>query len=161
MPGRAEFALHRGLARRDQGCGGGILPDGAGSLSFACSVFDSYFGLRRGREEPAAPRRRGMGKEKEAEVYIARLPEGTKIDPNSMLNVGIKLYNDKDLNGALERFDRVVKENPTLANAYYYRGLTYLGLNKAAEAKADFQKALELEPNGPNADEIREYIKEL
>lgn len=102
-----------------------------------------------------------QGKEKEAEAYIARLPEGTKIDPNSMLNVGIKLYNDKDLNGALERFDRVVKENPTLANAYYYRGLTYLGLNKAAEAKADFQKALELEPGSPNADEIREYIKEL
>lgn len=102
-----------------------------------------------------------QGKEKEAEVYMARLPEGTKIDPNSMLNVGIKLYNDKDLNGALERFNRVVQDNPELATGYYYRGLTYLGLNKAAEAKADFQKALQLEPNHPNADEIREYLKEL
>lgn len=102
-----------------------------------------------------------QGKEKEAEAYMARLPEGTKIDPNSMLNVGIKLYNDKDLNGALERFNRVVQDNPELATGYYYRGLTYLGLNKTAEAKADFQKALELEPNHPNADEIREYLKEL
>lgn len=102
-----------------------------------------------------------QGKEKEAEAYIARLPQGTKIDPNSMLNVGIKMYNDKDLNGALERFDRVVRENPDLATAYYYRGLTYLGLNKSAEAKADFEKVLQLEPNHPNADEVREYIKAL
>lgn len=102
-----------------------------------------------------------QGKEKEAEVYMAKLPAGTKIDPNSMLNVGIKLYNDKDLNGALERFNRVVQENPELATAYYYRGLTYLALNKTAEAKADFQKLLEIEPNHPNAAEVREFLKEL
>jgi tetratricopeptide (TPR) repeat protein len=78
-----------------------------------------------------------------------------------MLNVGIKLYNEKDLNGALERFNKVVQDNPDLANAYYYRGLTYLGLNKTAEAKADFQKLLALEPNNPNADEVREFLKSL
>lgn len=101
------------------------------------------------------------GREKEAEAYIARLPEGTKIDPNSMLNVGIKLYNEKDFNGAVERFDRVVQENPELATAYYYRGLAYLALNKTAEAKADFQKLLDLEPNHPNAADAREFIKSL
>jgi tetratricopeptide (TPR) repeat protein len=101
------------------------------------------------------------GREKEAEAYIAQLPAGTKIDPNSLLNLGIKLYNEKDLAGALDKFDRVVKDNPELATAYYYRGLTYLGLNKSAEAKADFQKLLELDPNNPNAEEVREYIKAL
>jgi tetratricopeptide (TPR) repeat protein len=101
------------------------------------------------------------GREKEAEAYIARLPEGTKIDPNSLLNVGIKLYNEKEFNGAIERFDRVVKENPDLATAYYYRGLTFLALNKTAEAKADFQKLLDLEPNHPNAADAREFIKSL
>jgi tetratricopeptide (TPR) repeat protein len=102
-----------------------------------------------------------QGKEKEAEAYIARLPQGVKIDPDTLLNTGIKAYNDKDLNGALERFNRVVQENPDLANAYYYRGLTYLGLNKSAEAKTDFEKVLQLEPGHPSADEIREYIKAL
>ena len=101
------------------------------------------------------------GREKEAEAYIAKLPAGTKVDPNSLLNLGIKLYNEKDLTGALDKFDRVVKDNPDLATAYYYRGLTYLGLNKSAEAKADFQKMLELDPNNPNAEEVREYIKAL
>jgi tetratricopeptide (TPR) repeat protein len=102
-----------------------------------------------------------QGKEKEAEAYIARLPQGVKIDPDTMLNTGIKAYNDKDLDGALERFNRVVQENPDLANAYYYRGLTFLGLNKSAEAKADFEKVLQLDPSFPNADEVREYIKAL
>lgn len=101
------------------------------------------------------------GREKEAEEYLAKLPAGTKIDPNSLLNLGIKLYNEKDLTGALDKFDRVVKDNPELATAYYYRGLTYLGLNKSAEAKADFQKLLELDPNNPNAEEAREFIKSL
>jgi tetratricopeptide (TPR) repeat protein len=101
------------------------------------------------------------GREKEAEAYMAKLPAGAKVDPNSLLNLGIKLFNEKDLTGALEKFDRVVKDNPDLATAYYYRGLTYLGLNKSAEAKADFQKLLELDPNNPNAEEAREFIKSL
>lgn len=101
------------------------------------------------------------GRETEAEAYMAKLPAGTKVDPNSLLNLGIKLYNEKDLTGALDKFDRVVKDNPDLATAYYYRGLTYLGLNKSAEAKADFQKLLELDPNNPNAEEAREFIKSL
>jgi tetratricopeptide (TPR) repeat protein len=101
------------------------------------------------------------GREKEAEAYMAKLPAGTKVDPNSLLNLGIKLFNEKDLTGALDKFDRAVKDNPDLATAYYYRGLTYLGLNKTAEAKADFQKLLELDPNNPNAEEAREFIKSL
>lgn len=101
------------------------------------------------------------GREKEAEAYIAKLPAGAKLDPNSLLNLGIKLYNEKDLAGALDKFDRVVKDNPELATAYYYRGLTYLGMDKPAEAKADFQKLLQLEPNHPNAEEVREFIKAL
>ena len=101
------------------------------------------------------------GREKEAEEYMAKLPAGTKVDPNSLLNLGIKLYNEKDLNGALDKFNRVVQENPELATAYYYRGLTLLGMNKTSEAKADFQKLLELDPNNPNAEEVREYIKAL
>lgn len=101
------------------------------------------------------------GREKDAEVYIARLPQGTTVDPNSLLNLGIKLYNEKNLQGALEKFDRVVKENPNVVEAYYYRGLTYLGLNKAAEAKADFQKLVELDPNNKYAAEAKEFIKSL
>jgi tetratricopeptide (TPR) repeat protein len=102
-----------------------------------------------------------QGKEKEAQEYMAKLPQGQTVDPATLLNIGIKYYNEKKLDEALAEFDRVVKENPNLADAYYYRGLVYLNLNKTAEAKADFQKLLQLDPNSPNAKEAQEFLKAL
>ena len=51
--------------------------------------------------------------------------------------------------------------NPSLADAYYYRGRAYLASGKSAEAKADFQKLLELDPKHSNADEAREFLKSM
>ncbi|MES1245269.1 MAG: tetratricopeptide repeat protein [Acidobacteriota bacterium] len=101
------------------------------------------------------------GKEQEAQQYMAQLPQGATVDPSTLLNIGIKYYNEKKLDQALAEFDRVVKENPSLPDAYYYRGLVYLNMNKTAEAKADFQKLLELDPNHPNAKEAQEFLKAL
>ena len=101
------------------------------------------------------------GKEEEAQTWMAKLPQGTTVDPNALLNLGIKAYNEKKLDDAVKYFDRVVKENPSLADAYYYRGLVYLNQNKTAEAKADFQKLLELDAKHPKAEEVKEFLKAL
>jgi tetratricopeptide (TPR) repeat protein len=102
-----------------------------------------------------------QGKEKEAQEYMAKLPQGQTVDPATLLNIGIKYYNEGKMPEALAEFDRVVKENPSLPDAYYYRGLVYLATGKTAEAKADFQKLLELDPNHPNAKDAREFLKSL
>jgi Tfp pilus assembly protein PilF len=102
-----------------------------------------------------------QNKEDEAKVYMARLPQGAKIDPTARLNIGIKAYNEKKLDEALKQFDQVVQENPSLADAYYFRGLVYLNMNKTAEAKADFQKLLELDPKNQYANDAREFLKSL
>jgi tetratricopeptide (TPR) repeat protein len=102
-----------------------------------------------------------QNKEDEAKVYMAQLPQGTKIDPAARLNIGIKAYNDKKLEEALKQFDQVVQENPSLAEAYYYRGLVYLNMSKTAEAKADFQKLLEIDPKNQYADDAREFLKSM
>jgi tetratricopeptide (TPR) repeat protein len=101
------------------------------------------------------------GKEGEAKTYMAKLPQGASVDPNTLLNLGIKAYNEKKLDEAARDFDRVVKEHPDLPDSYYYRGLVLLAQNKPALAKADFQKLLELAPNHPHAAEVKEYIKSL
>jgi tetratricopeptide (TPR) repeat protein len=101
------------------------------------------------------------GREAEAQTYMAKLPQGAKVDPETLINVGIKLYNQKQLDKALEQFNRVVQENPQLAEAYYYRGLVYLNKNKIPEAKADFKKLLEIDPQSKFAKEVREYLKSL
>jgi tetratricopeptide (TPR) repeat protein len=102
-----------------------------------------------------------QNKEDEAKVYMAKLPQGAKIDPTARLNIGIKAYNEKKLEEALKQFDQVVQENPSLADAYYFRGLVNLNLNKTAEAKADFQKLLDLDPKNQYANDAREFLKSL
>lgn len=101
------------------------------------------------------------GREPEAKTYMAKLPEGSKIDPAALLNIGIRQYNEGKLTEALQSFDRVVQENPDMADAYYYRGLAYLGSNKMKEAKADFEKLLQLAPTGEHAADAKAFLKEL
>jgi Tfp pilus assembly protein PilF len=100
-------------------------------------------------------------REEEAKTYMARLPQGTKIDPNSLLNLGIKAYNEKKLDEAAGYFDRVVREYPDLPEGYYYRGLVALAQNKSDVAKADFQKLLEIAPDHAKAAEVKEYLAAL
>lgn len=101
------------------------------------------------------------GKEDEAKVYMAKLPEGTKVDPASLLNIGIRQFNDGKTVEALQSFDRVVAENPALADAYYYRALAYMSSGKSKEAKADLQKLLELDPNSKFATDAKDFLKSL
>jgi tetratricopeptide (TPR) repeat protein len=101
------------------------------------------------------------GREAEAKTYMEQLPQGAMVDPAVLLNLGIKAFNEGKMDQAFSEFDRVVKENPQLPDAYYYRGLVYLNQGKNAEAKADFQKLIELDPNHANAAEAREFLKDL
>lgn len=101
------------------------------------------------------------GREAEAQAYMAKLPAGTKMDPNTILNLGIKAFNEGKMDQALAEFDRVVKDNPDLPDAYYYRALVHLNLDKKALAKADLQKLLELDPNNKYAKDAQAMLKDL
>ena len=101
------------------------------------------------------------GREKEAQVYIAKLPAGTAVDPTTLLNIGIKLYNEKKFDEAVVQFGQVIKDNPNTADAFYYRGLAYLAQSKNAEAKSDFQQVLKVDPNYPQANDVKEFLKSL
>lgn len=103
----------------------------------------------------------GAGREAEAQTYMAKLPQGTKVDANTLLNIGIQSFNDGKMDEALSQFDRVVKENPELPDAYYYRALVYLNKDKSAEAKADLQKLLQLDPGSKYAKDAKEFLKDL
>jgi tetratricopeptide (TPR) repeat protein len=101
------------------------------------------------------------GRDKEAQQYIAKLPAGTKLDPNAYLNMGIKAFNEGEMDKAFESFDRAVKENPDLADGYYYRGLVWMNRGKKAEAKADLEKFLQLAPDHRYAADAKEFLKSL
>ncbi|MEJ2086644.1 MAG: tetratricopeptide repeat protein [Acidobacteriota bacterium] len=101
------------------------------------------------------------GREAEAQEFMARLPEGERLPADAYLNVGIELYNNGDLDGALTEFEEAAELYPEDPQVYYYRGLVLIAQGKSELAAADFRKLLELETEGPRADEAREFLKYL
>lgn len=101
------------------------------------------------------------GRDAEAQAYLAQLPADTELPADMLLNMGIQKYNDGDLAGAMELFDRAVQDNADIADTYYYRGLVHLNNGANAEARADFEKLLELEPDSPHAGEAQEFLNFL
>jgi tetratricopeptide (TPR) repeat protein len=102
-----------------------------------------------------------QGQVAEARELQARIVGEFTVDPNSLLNLGIAKYNEGDIEGAADFFEQVVAENPQLPDGYYYRGLIYLNQGKNAEAKADFEKLLEIAPDHPRAADAREFLAQL
>ncbi len=91
---------------------------------------------------------------------LDKVPRERILDPALYLNAGILLYNAKKLPEATVAFDKAIGVKPD-ATAYYYRGLAELQQKKNAEARADFQKALELAPDGPDAKDIKDLLKSI
>lgn len=111
------------------------------------------------------------GREKKTDEAIATIRKALEIQPDNpashkllggvLIDAGIQLYNANKLQEALDQFTQATEADPASADAFYYRGLAHLGLNQSAEAKAGFQKALELDPKHPKAAEIKEFISSL
>lgn len=101
------------------------------------------------------------GREQDAEPYMDKLPEGEKIDPNALLNLGIGAYNSGDMEAALEKFQKVVQSYPDNADAFYYLGLVHMGKEENAKAIESFDKMLSLQPEHPSAGEAQQFLDYL
>jgi tetratricopeptide (TPR) repeat protein len=60
---------------------------------------------------------------------------------------------------AKKLLEAAAKQQPENAAYQYHLGMTYLKLNEPAKGKAALQKALNIAPQGPHADDIREQLK--
>jgi tetratricopeptide (TPR) repeat protein len=101
------------------------------------------------------------GKLDEGQQLLETLPPGSVKDPAVYTNVGILFMNKNNPAQAQAYFTKAIELDPAQADAYYYRGLSYLGAKKTAEAKTDFKKYLELKPQGEEAKEVREILQTL
>lgn len=101
------------------------------------------------------------GREDEAQTYLDRIPEDEELPADMLLNQGIRFYNEGKLDQAKENFDRVLRQDASLADAYYYRGLVNLAQGDNAAALADFQKNLELAPDGQYAADVQQFVEYL
>ena len=78
-------------------------------------------------------------------ISIAAFAQQTADD---YLKRGKELFEKKNYLQALENFEKAIELNPSLAEAYYFRGRVQLDDKKA---DADFTTAIELRPNYPEA----------
>jgi cytochrome c-type biogenesis protein CcmH/NrfG len=67
--------------------------------------------------------------------------------PNPALAPAVKLIRDGDFEKALKLLKRVVKENKSDGEAWYYLGMVYLQTSELAKAAEAFQKAVEVRPD--------------
>jgi len=101
------------------------------------------------------------GKMAEGKALLEKLPAGAVSDPTVFLNAGIGFLNNESFADAAVYFDKAIALDAGNPVGYFYRGLAQLQLQKAAEAKADFEKVIELAPDGPEAGEARQLLAGL
>jgi tetratricopeptide (TPR) repeat protein len=82
-------------------------------------------------------------------------------NPDLFYNIGVNLVNANKPEDAIIYFTKAVTLDPAYVDGYFRRGLAYMGAGKMAEAKADFNKVIELKPTGPEADKARKAIEQI
>jgi Flp pilus assembly protein TadD len=101
------------------------------------------------------------GKLTEGKALLEKLPDWAVSDPVVYLNVGILFMNKDSAKDAVTYFDKAIALDAAKPEGYYYRGLAHVQLKDNAAAKADFEKVLELAPNGPEANDARQMLAGL
>lgn len=88
----------------------------------------------------------GAGKMAEGQQVLGAVDASKIADPIILVNIGIGLINDKKQEEAIVWLTKAVQVFPNDANAYYYRGISYLAVGKTAEAKTDLEKFIAIAP---------------
>jgi tetratricopeptide (TPR) repeat protein len=81
-------------------------------------------------------------------ALLAGLDESQVQSADVFFNMGINFFNAGESADAIAYLGKAIAKDPAHVDAYYRRALAYLGQGKTAEAKADFQKVVELQADG-------------
>jgi len=96
-----------------------------------------------------------------ARELLATLDETKITNPDIFFNMGVNFLNAGQIPTAIDYFGKAIRVDPTYVDAYYRRALGYLGQGQNAEAKADFQKVVELQPEGQMADMSKKALAQI
>jgi tetratricopeptide (TPR) repeat protein len=96
-----------------------------------------------------------------ARELLATLDDSKITNPDIFFNMGVDFLNAGQIPLAIDYFGKAIRVDPSHVDAYYRRALGYLGQGKTAEAKADFQKVVELQPAGEMATMSRKALEQI
>jgi Tfp pilus assembly protein PilF len=98
----------------------------------------------------------------EAKALLAKLPANAITDANVYTNMGIIALNKKKPADAEGYFTKAIALDPKMADAYFYRGLSFMHQNKKKAAKADFEQVVVLAPaDAQTSKDAKQYIAGL
>jgi hypothetical protein len=101
------------------------------------------------------------GDAEEANKILAAMPPGAISDPNTVINYGIRFINLNKPDQAWKHFNNAVAMSPDLAAGYYYRAVAALQLKKMAEARADLNKVIAMDPQSAEAKDAKELLAQM
>jgi len=100
----------------------------------------------------------------EGKAAMEKVPDDKITEPGPYLNMGINYYNKNRSAEAEQWFTKAIAKAPESADnadAYYYRGLARYSEKHSDDAKADFEKYLQIAPTGANADTVKELLNAM
>jgi tetratricopeptide (TPR) repeat protein len=102
-----------------------------------------------------------QNKLKEAEEYFKKSIAISPDDHALAYNVAEILFAAGKSDDAVKYYDMAIKINPKFTKSYMQKGYAYLNKGDMKQAIASFKQFLEIAPDSPDADGVREVIKSL
>jgi tetratricopeptide (TPR) repeat protein len=96
-----------------------------------------------------------------AKELLAGLDETKITNPDVFFNMGVSFLNAGDVPTAIDYFGKTIRVDPAYVDAYYRRALGYLGQGKNEEAKADFKKVIELQPDSQMGEMSKKALAQI
>lgn len=90
----------------------------------------------------------------ELDLALKDLRKGAELSPDSaeiFNSIGVSLRLQGDYQGAIDAYNSCIELDANFAPAYVNRGFAYKNLKQFKKALADYEKALEFEPDSPAA----------
>jgi Tfp pilus assembly protein PilF len=100
-------------------------------------------------------------KAKLADALVSLAAVDPDVARNGLLKMAFDAYDKNDMANAKTRFERVLAVDPNYATAHYYVALIDVSEGATADARAHFERFLQLAPNDPEANSAREALKYL
>jgi tetratricopeptide (TPR) repeat protein len=97
----------------------------------------------------------------EGRSLLAALPPDAIREPDVLFNIAVAFVNAGATEDAIQFFTRAIARDPGDAESCFQRGLALVKAGRTAEARADFQRVVELAPPGPRAETARKALEEL